>query len=90
MIDLSFFSAISISMKYLKRSPVHSLGMYIQDDDGDWLYSQKMSKEGNMECKKRLIYVNPRFTSNRHASLSSVLLKLFASVYSGCYIFYAF
>ena len=90
MIDLSFFSAISISMKYLKRSRGHSLGIYLQDDDGDWLYNQKMSEEGNMECKKRLIYINPRFTSDKQVALSSVLLKLFVSVYSGCYIFYAF
>ena len=44
--------------------------IYLQDYDLDWLHSQKMSKEGNMESKKRLMYVNPTITSDTHVAFS--------------------
>lgn len=34
------------------------LGIYLQNEDQDWLYRQKISKEGNIESKKRFLYVN--------------------------------
>ena len=69
------FSAISISMKYLKNPPGHSLFKKAEVcfDGFVWdlqnlFSSQKMSKEGNMESKKWFMYVSSRVRSDTHGA----------------------
>ena len=46
------------------------LGIYLQNDNQGSLYSQKLNKEGNMESKKRFMYVNPIIRSDTHVVFS--------------------
>ena len=57
------------------------LDILLQDDDLDWLHSQKKSKEEGMESKKRFIYVNPTIKSDTHVAFALVLLQHFRDIY---------
>ena len=48
---------------------------------------KKMSKEGNVESKKRFMYVNPKITSNTQVAFSLYFPYVF---HSCCYLFFIF
>ena len=76
-------------LKQLNIIRQYLLGVYLQNDDQNWLYTQKISKEGNMESKKRFMYVDSRIRLDTHVAFSLCYLSTFWK-YSCCYLFYTF